>query len=822
MEALQWVGCYEHAGAQLHDFHNTLPRPEGFTSTACARACQGFRYIFLLADGRCSCSAVRPRVPDFHEVDERRCGEPCASEEALLPRRRCGGDAAFAIFGVLSVAEVREELESQRAAGHALSRTDIWPSWPPHRRDDASGGGAGAAVAALHEKPVLKGISYGPVPLREHGRLPDDDFMSESAQALWGAAGRRDLAVIRALGANVVRLYGNDPALDHTLFLDEAMKNGLEVIAGISDYPYTQMPGNCISTNFDCYGQVFEQYSQNLKRGFLTVGNAYHPALRTVILMNEADLKFQGGPPSFCKALVSAFDAALDAEKELGVAGAAPAFTATFSFGVCAGCSRFGQKPAIGQMLELRNAMKDPMSVGYSPRNDLWAAYQARFVNSFNTANPATDIRWMFLNIYDTEFPRMPVFIGEYHSPRNVDQKRDLETILKIARNTSTMLQGIAFFEFQVRYDKGGSEMSFGMFGLEERIISDVLLGDEAFSVYCLKPLEVADVIGHIWNTECGPMEVGVDYMTESTWALSIDHSPSPDSCCYQCTENPMCRSWTWVEDAGLESPGQPSQCWLKGGEPTGKVPKDGVISGMPKAFAATVEFFIDDVSSRLSWDDVVPPMVLKDGQRQLRYGQCGGKFWRGPTLCPVEYRCAHRSEFYSQCAPEGHEDYVAPGITEAKLPNIFVHQAVTDAFGGTGVTAYDLCPIATTVTTTSRTTALAAEPEWKGCYMQGPGASYVYSNEQGGYTSDSCAWACRGYKYALLHNAGHCSCASSEPEESEFSLVSDSWCGQACVGEEELLPARYCGALTTFAIYKMPRSANPSSDKVPDSLEHG
>eukprot|EP00913_Durusdinium_trenchii_P028837 g27039.t1 len=55
---------------------------------------------------------------------------------------------------------------------------------------------------------------------------------------------------------------------------------------------------------------------------------------------------------------------------------------------------------------------------------------------------------------------------------------------------------------------------------------------------------------------QCGNMEKNLDYA------------------------NPKCKSFVWVEDAGL--PGNPSQCWLKGGEPVDKKPKDGVVAGIP------------------------------------------------------------------------------------------------------------------------------------------------------------------------------------------------------------------------------------------------
>ncbi|CAK0905936.1 unnamed protein product, partial [Prorocentrum cordatum] len=247
--------------------------------------------------------------------------------------------------------------------------------------------------------------------------------------------------------------------------------------------------GSCLTTDLDCYEQIRAQYSQNLEKGFLQEDGSYHPALRTVILMNEPDLKFNG-MLSFKKALVSAFDAVLSAEKEAGVVGDAPNFTVTFSFGVCPQCEKYGYKPGLGQMLELRDAIRDPASVGYRPRNDLWTNYKFRFVNSVNTANPFTDIKRLFLDDYDALFMGTPVFIGEYHDP-DVYERQDLQGILAIAEDESTLLSGIAFFEFQVRYDKGGSEMGFGMFGLsEERKVAEFTLEFRPFTAWCLTPVK--------------------------------------------------------------------------------------------------------------------------------------------------------------------------------------------------------------------------------------------------------------------------------------------------------------------------------------------
>lgn len=411
---------------------------------------------------------------------------------------------------------------------------------------------------------VLKGVSYAPVPLRSTRRpqsghpLPDDDFMSNAASALWSADGRADLAVIESLGANAVRLYGNDAALDKRGFLDEAHRRGLEVLVGISDYPYLQMPGNCLTTERNCYMQVRDSYRKNLERGFLVKDpssglRTYHPALQTISLMNEPDLKFLPSerPGSFLKPILSAFDAVLHLEEELQVAGPMPNLTVTFSFAVCPACPDHGASPAVGQMSVLRDAMRDPAAFGYNTTRDLWGAYVRRFENSVNTANPAGSFNSLFLHLYDRVFPGVPVFVGEYHAPQVRNQVADLKEVIALAGNESNNLKGISFFEFQARYDKGGSELAFGLFGLGNRSLGRFALGpkdkSETYHAWCLAPLAAPAYV-----VSCPRVATGVEYVPEApasdaVWgydAVPLVHDA--DGCCAKCMEFPPCRAWTW------------------------------------------------------------------------------------------------------------------------------------------------------------------------------------------------------------------------------------------------------------------------------------
>eukprot|EP00443_Scrippsiella_acuminata_P021066 CAMPEP_0115188450 /NCGR_PEP_ID=MMETSP0270-20121206/11016_1 /TAXON_ID=71861 /ORGANISM="Scrippsiella trochoidea, Strain CCMP3099" /LENGTH=757 /DNA_ID=CAMNT_0002601631 /DNA_START=138 /DNA_END=2411 /DNA_ORIENTATION=- len=85
----------------------------------------------------------------------------------------------------------------------------------------------------------------------------------------------------------------------------------------------------------------------------------------------------------------------------------------------------------------------------------------------------------------------------------------------------------------------------------------------------------------------CGDIESGIDFVVESEWGYSVNEIPSPDVCCELCQKEPQCKAWTWIKDAKLGGL-FPSQCWLKGGLPTSKLKKDGVISGLQHSRSAS------------------------------------------------------------------------------------------------------------------------------------------------------------------------------------------------------------------------------------------
>lgn len=346
---------------------------------------------------------------------------------------------------------------------------------------------------------VLKGFAYAPVPLKYSGYIPGDDFTDYRCATMWsdsafGAPGRADLTVMKETGANVVRLYGNDPRTNKEPFLREAAKNGLEVIMGMSDYPYLQMTGACAVTGYDCFTQIKDQYLMMLGNGMTEVRGGrrvYNQALHSMNIVNEPELKFGiSTTKHWVRAIMSALDGMLDAEKAFAVQNPQLRMTVTWSTAVCSACATHGKDPAVGQMMELERAMLDPVAYGYVPRNPITQAYQTRWINSFNTAAPAMSVEKEVLVPYKQAFGNKPVFISEYHC-YGVSQTKDVEEIMVLAQNQENPLQGVMFFEFQKRYDKGGTEQLFGVFGLGPERVGTVRMGDSwmEYPVWCLNPI---------------------------------------------------------------------------------------------------------------------------------------------------------------------------------------------------------------------------------------------------------------------------------------------------------------------------------------------
>merc|ERR1712087_470858 len=125
----------------------------------------------------------------------------------------------------------------------------------------------------------------------------------------------------------------------------------------------------------------------------------------------------------------------------------------------------------------------------------IWAfqdvAFSTRWAHSINVQTPGI-VGYMAEHYY--QFEPTPWFIGEYgaNGLSQEDIRSELVSMDDSARNPTNPFMGMAFFQFQAAYFKGGSEMNFGLFRLGERQIAET--GDicdkgqacKKFPVWCL------------------------------------------------------------------------------------------------------------------------------------------------------------------------------------------------------------------------------------------------------------------------------------------------------------------------------------------------
>eukprot|EP00929_Paragymnodinium_shiwhaense_P001017 TRINITY_DN101232_c0_g1_i1.p1 TRINITY_DN101232_c0_g1~~TRINITY_DN101232_c0_g1_i1.p1 ORF type:complete len:927 (-),score=175.89 TRINITY_DN101232_c0_g1_i1:232-3012(-) len=397
-------------------------------------------------------------------------------------------------------------------------------------------GAALLAICCLAQQTLADEVSLGmcytpypakatPDPSQADGvQLPQDDFMSDAAKPLWGPYGRNDLRTIRKLGANHVRMYGNNKDSNHTEFLNYADEVGLKVIAGMSNYPYNQMRGNCNETGLDCYAAVKASYIGNLLRGFTTKhptipgAKAYHNALDHFIVINEPDIQLSwewdkvldwrsptapnGG--GWVKGVISAIDGLLDAEKQLNIQPVQGKklieFTVTMTFARCnlcigqdpntnqTGTARYPSttRPGLGQMLQLKDGLLNPDKYNYEPRNDLKAFFDTRYFNSLNTGNPWVgnkdrtrpdvactqgppgpnetcrdqSVKTLFYDFYLQDFPDTPLYFEEYHSFYQWGYEDTVTDLKDIVAEAKTSRVLRGFNFFEFQLSYGKSEIA--------------------------------------------------------------------------------------------------------------------------------------------------------------------------------------------------------------------------------------------------------------------------------------------------------------------------------------------------------------------------
>eukprot|EP00490_Sorites_sp_Unknown_P022574 CAMPEP_0114677806 /NCGR_PEP_ID=MMETSP0191-20121206/50974_1 /TAXON_ID=126664 /ORGANISM="Sorites sp." /LENGTH=365 /DNA_ID=CAMNT_0001950913 /DNA_START=32 /DNA_END=1129 /DNA_ORIENTATION=+ len=311
--------------------------------------------------------------------------------------------------------------------------------------------------------------------------LPSEDMMQEGYEPQWGASGRNDLGLMKSLGGNAVRLYhslGLGGKGTHRGFLDRAKELQINVMPGF----HSNEPAIC--NKFDCFQAWKTAAATGFEQGF-QVEDRWHPAVSTVILMNEPDfwendpLCTDRGPWCRVKAVISALDGVLAAEKEAKIDAGDVKFAVTWSFAMRTSIDGKVQGPGTFGFQDVIAVVEDPSLVNYTcrtPHDKLKKAFYARWVHGLNTQAPWTFVRDFVTRHYELYdgFGGFSWFIGEYGANGQTKELivSDLESMEEKAKSDKHFL-GSAFFQFQTAYSKGGSELNFGLFSIGQRKIGE-------------------------------------------------------------------------------------------------------------------------------------------------------------------------------------------------------------------------------------------------------------------------------------------------------------------------------------------------------------
>lgn len=305
----------------------------------------------------------------------------------------------------------------------------------------------------------------------------------------WGAEGRDDLGTMAKLGANGVRLYHSlaldEPSVntDHGQFLDRAQAVGLNVMPG---YDTEAVHSGC--PNFDCYDTWRQATLKGFENGFRH-GDGWHPAISMLILLNEPDSFahhlecVDGGAWCRVKAVLSALDGVLAAEREAGVEAGRVRLTATWSFALMTSIDGKENGPGVFGFQDMVASIADPQLAKYTPRSnqtELKRAFETRWVHGVNTQSPWIFVKEMIANKY-AKFSPIPWFIGAYGANGQYASmiQADLEDMQRTAEEKDSHFLGTAFFQFQTAYFEGrpaqGNNFGhYGLFGLGANTFGDV------------------------------------------------------------------------------------------------------------------------------------------------------------------------------------------------------------------------------------------------------------------------------------------------------------------------------------------------------------
>jgi len=298
---------------------------------------------------------------------------------------------------------------------------------------------------------------------------------SAGYENLWSSKGRDDFGIMKALGANAVRLYhpigyesdphiqnGKQPEVDHSLVLNAAKDSGLNVFAAV----HQDLP--CV--NDDCFSSWSTAVKRGLASGF-SQNSRWHPAVWAVNMINEVDAMVVPSQDAhkYVKRIISAVDGLLAAEASLGVKGNVN-LTNCFTTAIAKPLGSDSSSVYHG-FSSMEAWIKDTSLIDYVPKSTPSLAALAqevdrRWVHCVNAQIPWSGLKSMIAPDYARFLPR-PWIVGEmgFNGAHTDDIQKQLEDMSTYAEGGHGYA-GNFFFQFQTAYFKKGSELNYGMFGL--------------------------------------------------------------------------------------------------------------------------------------------------------------------------------------------------------------------------------------------------------------------------------------------------------------------------------------------------------------------
>jgi hypothetical protein len=176
-----------------------------------------------------------------------------------------------------------------------------------------SAAAASATAVTIHQRQIrvngqpftIQGVGYAPTPIGADPELgnPNGDNFTAASSALY----QRDLPLLRAMGANTLRLWGWEINRDHTAFLDAAYNQGVRPIYIIASY--------WLNAGLDLNDPaVRSQQIANFRQ--MVAAHKNHPAILMWMIGNELNAPWMYGNSDALFSLIN--EMALAAHQEEG------------------------------------------------------------------------------------------------------------------------------------------------------------------------------------------------------------------------------------------------------------------------------------------------------------------------------------------------------------------------------------------------------------------------------------------------------------------------------------------------------------------------